>query len=352
MKFILFSLVVVFSVAILSPVTYALVVNHKAVLEFDQIPDYWLEKAKELTIHFGHTSHGSQILSGLVFLGDRDPKYRVNIQSEENAQVNICHNRQDNAVEPSVRKITSVASGNGSTLRITEEGSWPCGYWSTPDAIEGTDQLLDYNGGMYDVSGWSWCGQVSSCPSYLNCDEVPGERHQQFIDDYLNEMSSFETKHPDVSFFYMTGHSVGCSPENCPAYERIHDNNDRIREYAINNDKVLFDFADIESWDLNGNYHPNTSESCEWCTNWCDAPFNSFDIECQYKSSLPRNSNYGCGDVDSCRSICAHSHGINCVIKGKAFWWMLARLAGWEGVGESDPPEANMTVPSMLLLLH
>jgi len=26
---------------------------------------------------------------------------------------------------------------------------------------------------------------------------------------------------------------------------------------------------------------------------------------------------------------CAHSKSLNCILKGKAFWWMLARLAGW-----------------------
>jgi hypothetical protein len=26
---------------------------------------------------------------------------------------------------------------------------------------------------------------------------------------------------------------------------------------------------------------------------------------------------------------CAHSHCFNCYLKGKAFWWLLARMAGW-----------------------
>jgi len=28
---------------------------------------------------------------------------------------------------------------------------------------------------------------------------------------------------------------------------------------------------------------------------------------------------------------CAHSQALNCVLKGRAFWWMMARLAGWNG---------------------
>ena len=34
----------------------------------------------------------------------------------------------------------------------------------------------------------------------------------------------------------------------------------------------------------------------------------------------------GCGD-------CAHSQTLNCVLKGRAFWWMMARIAGWAGPG-------------------
>ena len=53
-----------------------LIVDHDAVGEFDNIPSQWLEAAKNLTLHYGHTSHGSQINSGIfmkkyeLFTGD------------------------------------------------------------------------------------------------------------------------------------------------------------------------------------------------------------------------------------------------------------------------------------------
>ena len=30
-------------------------------------------------------------------------------------------------------------------------------------------------------------------------------------------------------------------------------------------------------------------------------------------------------------ALTAHSHCLNCYQKGKAFWWMMARIAGWDG---------------------
>lgn len=91
-----------------------------------------------------------------------------------------------------------------------------------------------------------------------------------------------------------------------------------MRRVAI---EFFFDFADIESWDLDGNHHPEEDGSCVWCEQWC----NQHPGDCQ---NLPPESNSG-GGVNISR--CAHSHGLNCVIKAKAFWVMMAKLAGWQG---------------------
>jgi len=49
----------------------------------------------------------------------------------------------------------------------------------------------------------------------------------------------------------------------------------------------------------------------------------------------------GCRRLDTCDGQCAHSHGLNCAIKGEAFWYMMARLVGWDG-GEA-PQECDET---------
>lgn len=302
-----------------------LIVDHTAVQQFDQIPDYWLNEARKLVIHYGHTSHGSQILSGLLFLQRvNGAKYTMNIRYEGNAQVSATV-----PLTPSARIPVGVAAGGESTLRITNEGAWPIGYWWTSDGLSGTKQVLSYAGGLFDVSGWSWCSQVSYCDSYLNC------ANDQYIYDYLYAMEDLEQSFPNMTFFYMTGHVVG-------PHEATARRNGIIRDYCASHGKVLFDFADIESWDLDGNYHPETTGSCEWCETWCQDPAHADDLECQYQALLPLNSDIyyggaGCYTVENCTKMCAHSHGINCVIKGKAFWWMLARIAGWDGTPASEP---------------
>ncbi len=60
-------------------------------------------------------------------------------------------------------------------------------------------------------------------------------------------MNQLETDYPDVTFVYMTGHLNGTGPEG-----NVNTRNNQIRNFCIENHKVLYDFADIESYDPDG----------------------------------------------------------------------------------------------------
>lgn len=278
------------------PTSNALIVDHNAVQEFELIPEYWLNEAKKLAIHYGHTSHGSQIIAGLNYLEEYvdSEKYSVTVGPRNSG-----------------RTPDLPAEESPPALLIWEEGLWPdtadghLGYWLGEEAINGTKNVL--NSGLFDVSGWSWCGQVA-----LN--DWP------YIQQYLDAMSYLEEQFPEVTFFYMTGHRVSDGPGD--NYQRLMNNNEGITNYCIENNKILFDFADIESWDLDGNYHEEEDSTGVWCEDWLDEHPEEYP-------GLPPRSESGCGVI--CET-CAHTHGLNCIIKAKAFWWMLARIAGWEGV--------------------
>jgi len=120
-------------------------------------------------------------------------------------------------------------------------------------------------------------------------------------------MNQLEEEFPDVAFIYMTGHLDGTGDDGL-----LRENNRQIRDWCLQNGKLLFDFEDIESWDPAGEYYPDGTDACEWCSDW-----------------MMENPE-ACPD---CADSCAHSHCFNCYQKGKAFWWLLARIAGWNGVG-------------------
>src|SRR5690606_14437501 len=82
----------------------------------------------------------------------------------------------------------------------------------------------------------SWCGGCS-------------ENTEAGIDAYLTAMTNLERDFPGVTFVYMTGHLDGSGESG-----NLHRRNEQIRDYCVDNGKVLFDFADLESYDPDGNY--------------------------------------------------------------------------------------------------
>lgn len=235
----------------------ALVADHAALAAFDAIPDAARVAAHAFRIFYGHTSHGSQVVTGMEMIAAENERFAFN--------------------------------GNAGTLQLDEETGVDLGHLGDLAWVDITRERLDTPGHGIDIVVWSWCGGVS-------------DNTAAGIDAYLAAMDELERDYPEVIFVYMTGHLDGTGPD-----ENLWVRNDQIRAYCAQHDKVLFDFADIESYDPDGQLHADGSDACEWCTTWC--------------------ATNTCPDCIEC----AHSHCFNCYQKGRAFWWLLARLTGWNG---------------------
>lgn len=235
----------------------ATVADHTAIARFDSIPAAVFQEIRdEFSGYFGHTSHGGQLIAGMGMLAAVDEtKYDA----------------------PAIVEVASDLGELGSLVWNTQTRQWLALHPETNLVI------------------WSWCGGAST--------NTP-----EGIAIYLDAMDRLETDFPAIVFVYMTGHLDGTGVDGV-----LYRNNNLIRDYCRSNDKVLYDFADIESWDPDGNYYPDESDACGWCLDWC--------------------ATHSCADC----GLCEHSHCFNCEQKGKAFWWLLATLRGWFTTPSENP---------------
>jgi hypothetical protein len=269
-----------------SNLTEPIIVDHTCTNIFD-IPKEAITKAKQnLVIAYGHTSHGSQIISGMDGLdnfmtGHGYDKGFFNFNSDGN----------DNAL----------------TLRDTPFNIDGDTYidLGQPDNETWASLTRKYLNSHTEVNVvmWSWCGQVS----WLSEEE---------INHYLSLMNELETDFPKVMFVYMTGHLDGTGAEG-----QLNKNNNLIRTYCKTNNKVLFDFNDIESYDPDGkvNYMElNCNDNCDYTTSGGESKNWALDWQ-----------NTHTENVDWYDCSAAHSQALNGNRKAFAAWWMFARLAGW-----------------------
>lgn len=282
----------------------AIIADHTCT-DLSKVPDCWIERAKTLfRSTYGHTSHGSQIVTGM------------NLVQGEGTTGSGCPSCNSYGCSACLHSFCDdyyyyVYGGSydpappGTFSFFDTRMSGDLGHNGDLTWEATTRSHLSGNGSSRNMVMWSWCGGVS-------------DNSEAGINIYLNAMNQLEIDYPNITFIYMTGHLDGTGEAG-----NLNIRNNQIRSYCLANNKVLFDFADIESYDPDGDYFLNlgANDACDysggnWADQWCAAhPTSELCVSC-----------------DSC----AHSRCLNCNLKGHAFWWMMARLAGWSGEPNGD----------------
>ena len=301
-----------------------------------EIPISEILNAKgNLKIAYGHTSHGSQIIAGMDGI---------------NAFANAGHLDGTNAYSATQDLFRRTSDGNNGSLQLRDGVMrMDCGYYDTSLSYEEYAEARDSGGepdanweyetryflgapdgvtGMgtknpaYNVVIWSWCGQAS------------GRSESEMRRTYLDPMSELESDYPGIIFVYMTGHLNSDG--------RYHTPNDYIRNYCALNNKWLFDFADIESYDPDGICYTVGSRSS---TDGCVYDFNMNGTVSHSDDATPTNgdrnwasdwqddhvrSGGGVLDADWYACGAAHSRSVNANMKAYAAWWLGCRLAVWD----------------------
>ena len=283
----------------------AIIIDHNCT-NLSEIPDEWIEAAKsDLHIAYQHTSHGSQLITGM------------------NALENF----------PAFGSKYEWSDSGTSGLDLDDYGISGCADLSQGDYIDGngvtpwvtaTRNLLNNPANSHvNVIMWSWCS-------------INGHNAQRYVDN----MEILVSEYPDVTFVFMTGHAQGQSENlyddpQANGDGHVHYNNELIRQHCIDNERILFDFADIEAYDPDGNYFWDQAmydtlaySGGNWGIEWCDSNVGS-ELE-QLTTGNNVDGYSGCSSCAHCGSAGA-GNTINCVLKGRGTWHTMARLAGWDG---------------------
>lgn len=251
-----------------------IIVDHTST-DVSAIPNNIIDSIKQnIKFHWCGQSHSHQITAGLDSLESDFPNL--------NATIGLVELPEPNG------SLCVMEGLNWGEYAPQCSGYWvyiaPHLYWSGPKAYGNVKQTLFNCQSTINISAFEWCGELENNTS-------------EYVQSYLDSISVYEQMYPEVTFIYTTGHAQS---SGINGYTR-HQNNKIIRQYCIDNNKVLYDFGDLDCWS-NGEFSYYLYEG----------------------DTIPIQHS----DYDG--EIIHHTTEESCKIKAKAIWYLMARLSGWE----------------------
>jgi len=274
------------------------------------IPKEYIDKARTtLHIAYQHTSHGTHVSRGLFGL----PDYK----NGDDALFGITNN------DPEAGKldfhdyaISSYAAPgeSASDLSANETGF-----------IQATRNFLDdESNDDINVIMWSWCNIAGHdvATNYL-----PG------MDALLSEYGEGGSKigsgagkrqHP-VTFIFMTGHAnTGSNAGDGNPKNQA----ELIIDHCLKNAYYCLDYYSIDTYDMGDNYWEDTGDNGN-----SDLYGGNFYIDWQNAHELGTDWYENRSSPGGSASFGAHnSQHITANRKAFAMWWIMARIAGWDGM--------------------
>ncbi len=233
-----------------------------------------------LHIAYGHTSHGSQLTTGMTGL----------VKFADNGGKGLKH--------PAGTFAWNDGGANGALDLHDRAMSRDLGHRGDTSWADRTRKYLSAHEDV-NVIIWSWCGGCS-------------DNTAEGVNKYLDAMTALEKEYPKVIFVYMTGHLDHGRDANLKMINKI------IRDYCVGNDKALYDYADIESYDPDGKFFEFSHDNCDYYESAKGKKLGNWADEWQAAHTE---------GVDWYRCASAHSRPLNANQKAYAAWALWVRIA-------------------------
>jgi len=265
-----------------------IIVDHTVVDKFDDIPQEYIDEVKKMWLSYAGESHSSAIRTGLTLLESVDSRFQVNVtESGIPETYTSSHLRASRATWGDLLNSTGWRYSYG-------EEDW----YTSSTAINRTKAGITYYntiGPELNAFGFGWCWdsaeEADDMVTYLNAT-------QQYIDYCI-------TNDYPTEVFFTTGPVDGANATGEVGYNKYLAY-EAIRDYvALDETRILFDYADILCYD-DDSETPNT-------TTWSGHVYPIITTT----NSLPEQT--------------GHISNAGALRLARAMWWMLAKIAGWDG---------------------
>jgi len=303
-----------------------IVVDHRSVALFEQIPEEYLQAAAAMTMMFTNRSVGSNISDGLTCLSYESDvvaptsckRYVHAVPAFSSPQSEVQWSRPGGYNRANWQYFGWPGTGIPPEL--------PCGVVTSQwfQKLECFIRYVDQNPTQFRV--------YSYMNSYLEVDDtsdIASDTTGYFVRQPnrfdIGDFEAMEARHPTRTFIHHTSSLArGIGTQVSTAF------NDQLRQYVQQNGKYMLDVADIESHDPWGNPCYDNRDGVPYSVgnaseNHPDDHLNLPAI-CQHYTRETDGGHLGNPEVGKIRLA-------------KAFWVLMARIAGWNPgpVGNPTP---------------
>jgi hypothetical protein len=257
----------------------AIVADHSVIDRFGQIPQSAANAASAKAVLFMHQSTGG-------YIDDSGLNCLAGLRGWDGWPAEC---------------LLYAANRSSNTWPWYDRTNWSWDFWPTPqaDAMAKTDQFISVmqaRAANYQMLGMKYC----YTDGWNQSDNVAYNNNHGY---YITAMETLESQYPGKVFIYATSALWADPGTACNSLfnscQEIAEFNQQVRAYALAHNKPLYDIADIESHDRNGN--PCVVDGYEGlCADWYDS---------------------GGG----------HPNAEGAIRLAKGFWWLMARISGWTG---------------------
>jgi len=268
---------------------FYLIADHTIVDDYEDIPTYYINEVKKMWLSYAGQSHSEAIRDGLDALEALDSRFQVNVTESGTPEAyTTSHLRASRAT------WGSFYSSTGWTYNYSTY-SWfvqSLGISRTKAGISYCDNNSLTLGAI--GFGWCWDSEIDSESEFGSYISATKQYYEYVEDEEIN-----------TAILFTTGTVDGGEDTYGETGWYKHLGYEQIRDSVENGQsRYLFDYADILCY--NNSDQVNT-------TTWNG-----------HEYPIIHNDNYG-GDYTG------HIGMVGALRLAKAMWWLLARIAGWDG---------------------